>query len=83
MKGQFTAEAEKAINRAAKYAVRLGNTVLGTEHILYGLSAAPGVASRIGSRENGLRQSRDGAYSDGDSERTELYGISCSGNGEP
>lgn len=47
MKGQFTAEAEKAINRAAKYAVRLGNTVLGTEHILYGLSAAPGVASRI------------------------------------
>ena len=47
MTGQFTAEAEKAIHRAAKYAVRLGNTVLGTEHILYGLSAAPGVASRI------------------------------------
>lgn len=47
MKGQFTAEAEKAINRAAKYAVKLGNAVLGTEHILYGLSAAPGVASRI------------------------------------
>lgn len=51
MKGQFTAEAEKAINRAAKYAVKMGNAVLGTEHILYGLSAAPGVASRV-LREN-------------------------------
>ena len=53
MKRQFTAEAEKAINKAAKYAVKTGNPALGTEHLLYGLCAAPGVASRV-LRENKL-----------------------------
>lgn len=47
MKREFTAEAEKALNKAAKYAVKMGSAVIGTEHLLYGLSAAPGVASRV------------------------------------
>lgn len=53
MKRNFTAEAEKVLNKAAKYAVKLGNPVMGTEHLLYGLSAGPGMASHV-MRENGL-----------------------------
>ncbi len=53
MKREFTADAEKAINKAAKFAARVGSQVIGTEHLLYGLSAAPGVVSRV-LKENGL-----------------------------
>lgn len=53
MKRNFTAEAEKVLNKAAKYAVKLGNPVMGTEHLLYGLVAGPGMASHV-MRENGL-----------------------------
>lgn len=53
MRREFTANAEKAVNKAAKYAVKMGSRVIGTEHLLYGLCAAPGVASRI-LKENGL-----------------------------
>lgn len=53
MKRNFTAEAEKVLNKAAKYAVKLGNPVMGTEHLLYGLAAGPGMASHV-MRENGL-----------------------------
>lgn len=53
MKRNFTAEAEKVLGKAAKYAVKMGNPVMGTEHLLYGLGAGPGVASRV-LKENGL-----------------------------
>ena len=53
MKRNFTAEAEKVFNKAAKYAVKIGNPVMGTEHLLYGLAAGPGMASHV-MRENGL-----------------------------
>ncbi|MBO5072288.1 MAG: ATP-dependent Clp protease ATP-binding subunit [Eubacterium sp.] len=53
MKRNFTAEAEKVLNKAAKYAVKIGNSVMGTEHLLYGLAAGPGMASHV-MRENGL-----------------------------
>ncbi len=53
MKRNFTAEAEKVLNKAAKYAVKIGNPVMGTEHLLYGLAAGPGMASHV-MRENGL-----------------------------
>ncbi len=53
MKRQLTAEAEKALSKAAKYAAKLGQRLIGTEHLLYGLAAAPGVASRI-LKENGF-----------------------------
>ncbi len=53
MKKEFTAEAGKALNRAAKYAAKMGQYVVGSEHLLYGLGNAPGVASRV-LKENGL-----------------------------
>ena len=53
MKGQFTTEAEKAIDKAVKFAVKMENPVVGTEHMLYGLSAAPGIASCV-LKENGI-----------------------------
>lgn len=53
MKGKFTGDAEKAIDKAAKFAAKMESAVIGTEHMLYGLSAAPGLASRI-LKENGL-----------------------------
>lgn len=55
MKGQFTEEAEKAIDKAAKFAAKMESAVIGTEHLLYGLCAAPGLASRI-LKENGLEK---------------------------
>ncbi len=53
MRGQFTGEAEKAIDKAAKFAVRMESAIIGSEHLLYGLSTAPGLASRI-LKENGI-----------------------------
>lgn len=53
MRKQFTTEAEKALGRAAKFAVKMGQAAVGTEHLLYGLAAAPGLAARI-LKENGL-----------------------------
>ena len=47
MRTELTAEAERALSKAGKFAVRMGNAVIGTEHLLYGLAAAPGVASRV------------------------------------
>ena len=43
MRKKFTAEAEKAINKAARFAAKMGQNVIGSEHLLYGLAAAPGV----------------------------------------
>ncbi len=54
---QFTAEAERALNRAARFAINVGQRIVGSEHLLYGLAAAPGVASRI-LRENSLDKDR-------------------------
>lgn len=47
MRKEFTTEAEKAINKAAKFALKMGQSIVGSEHLLYGLSAAPGTASQI------------------------------------
>ena len=47
MRTELTAEAERALSKAGKFAIRMGNAVIGTEHLLYGLAAAPGVASRV------------------------------------
>lgn len=47
MKKEFTAEAEKALNKAAKFALKMGQSIVGSEHLLYGLSAAPGTASQV------------------------------------
>ena len=57
MSNEFTADAEKALNKAAKFAIKMGQRIVGSEHLLYGLGAAPGVASRI-MRENGLDKER-------------------------
>lgn len=54
---QFTAEAEKALNRAAKFAIKMGQRIVGTEHLLYGLGTAPGVASLV-MKENSLDRER-------------------------
>ncbi|MBO6108336.1 MAG: ATP-dependent Clp protease ATP-binding subunit [Eubacterium sp.] len=43
----MTPEAEKALMKAAKFAAKIGNPVIGTEHLLYGLCAASGVAQTI------------------------------------
>lgn len=47
MRKEYTAEAEKALSKGAKYAAKMGHAVIGTEHLLYGLSVAPGVAGRV------------------------------------
>ncbi len=57
MKNELTAEAERAINRAAKYAAKIGKPVMGTEHLLYGLCVAGGVAARI-LKENKIEKSK-------------------------
>ena len=54
---QFTTEAEKALNKAAKFAIRMGQRIVGSEHLLFGLSAAPGVAARV-LKENGMDKER-------------------------
>ena len=53
MSRQFTTEAEKALNKAAKFAIRMGQRIVGSEHLLFGLSAAPGVAAKV-LKENGM-----------------------------
>ena len=53
MRRNFTAEAEKAINKATKFAVKMGQSAIGSEHLLYGLAATHGLAARI-LKENGL-----------------------------
>jgi ATP-dependent Clp protease ATP-binding subunit ClpC len=55
MRGKFTEEAEKVIEKSVKYAAKTQSPVVGSEHLLYGLSAVPGVASRV-LRENGLEK---------------------------
>lgn len=57
MSRQFTAEAEKALNKAAKFAIRMGQKIVGSEHLLFGLSAAPGVAAKV-LKENGMDKER-------------------------
>ena len=57
MSRQFTAEAEKALNKAAKFAIRMGQRIVGSEHLLFGLSVAPGVAARV-LKENGMDKER-------------------------
>lgn len=53
MKRVFTASAERALTKAGEIAAKLGTTAIGTEHLLYGLSAVSGTASRI-LKENGV-----------------------------
>ncbi len=55
MKREFTASAERALSRAGEIAAELGTTSIGTEHLLYGLSAVSGTASRI-LKENDIRK---------------------------
>ena len=57
MSRQFTTEAEKALNKAAKFAIRMGQRIVGSEHLLFGLSAAPGVAAKV-LKENGMDKER-------------------------
>ena len=57
MSRQFTTEAEKALNKAAKFAIRMGQRIVGSEHLLFGLSAAPGVAATV-LKENGMDNER-------------------------
>lgn len=57
MSKQFTTEAEKALNKAAKFAIRMGQRIVGSEHLLFGLSAAPGVAAKV-LKENGMDKER-------------------------
>lgn len=33
MSRQFTTEAEKALNKAAKFAIRMGQRIVGSEHL--------------------------------------------------
>lgn len=55
MKREFTASAERALSRAGETAALLGTTGIGTEHLLYALSAVSGTASRI-LKENDVRK---------------------------
>ena len=57
MSRQFTTEAAKALNKAAKFAIRMGQRIVGSEHLLFGLSAAPGVAAKV-LKENGMDKER-------------------------
>lgn len=56
MRRDFTANAERALNKAGEVAAKMGTTAIGTEHLLYGLMAVSGTASRI-LKENGIRKS--------------------------
>ena len=55
MKREFTTSAERALSRAGEVAASLGTIAIGTEHLLYGLSAVNGTASRI-LKENDVRK---------------------------
>lgn len=41
MKRNYTEQAEKAISKASRYAAKMGRSVIGTEHLLYGLRQYP------------------------------------------
>lgn len=56
MRRDFTANAERALNKAGEVAAKMGMTAIGTEHLLYGLMAVSGTASRI-LKENGIKKS--------------------------
>ena len=56
MKRDFTASAERALTKAGEIAAKLGTTAIGTEHLLYGLSAVSGTASRILTENGVIRQ---------------------------
>lgn len=56
MRRDFTANAERALNKAGEVAAKMGTTAIGTEHLLYGLMAVSGTASRI-LKENGIKKS--------------------------
>ena len=45
------------MNKAAKFAIRMGQRIVGSEHLLFGLSAAPGVAAKV-LKENGMDKER-------------------------
>lgn len=55
LRKEFTASAERAISKAGESAARLGMTAIGTEHLLYGLAAVNGTASRV-LRENHIKK---------------------------
>ncbi len=55
MRKEFTASAERAISKAGEIAAKLGTRSIGTEHLLYGLAAVTGTASRI-MRENDMKK---------------------------
>ncbi|MBR1873352.1 MAG: ATP-dependent Clp protease ATP-binding subunit [Eubacterium sp.] len=55
MRQKMTPEAEKAISKGAKFAAKMGSSIIGTEHLLYGLCAASGMAQTI-LRENKLQK---------------------------
>lgn len=55
MRKEFTASAERAISKAGEIAAKLGTKSIGTEHLLYGLAAVTGTASRI-MKENDMRK---------------------------
>ena len=52
MKRDFTASAERALTKAGEIAAKLGTTALGTEHLLYGLSAWYGIQNIKGKRSD-------------------------------
>lgn len=52
---EFTANAERALNKAGEIAAKQGTTAIGTEHLLYGLAAVSGTASRI-MKENAVKK---------------------------
>lgn len=56
MRRDFTANAERALNKAGEVAAKMGTTAIGTEHLLYGLMAVSGTASRI-LKENDIKKS--------------------------
>lgn len=55
LRKEFTASAERAISKAGENAARMGTTAIGTEHLLYGLAAVNGTASRV-LRENKIKK---------------------------
>lgn len=56
MRKEFTASAERVFNKAGEITAKMGNTAIGTEHLLYGLIAVSGTASKI-LKENGVKKS--------------------------
>ena len=57
MKNRFTASAERVLNHATEIASDMGCSMIGSEHLLYGLCQVKGVAYRILS-ENGVKKDK-------------------------